>query len=286
MTTSAKTAPAWLADFQRRFGDAITTLLDRSTGTLAATPNAYDDALVKMTTDGPTATRSERLAIYNRQYWFRLFTAFHEAYPLTTRLFGAWEMNAHAARFLVANPPGHWDLGRAADGFDSFLEKELAAEDDITRRTLVEAARIDRAWQKVFLAPPVPAFRPSEANALRLLDSKLLRSPAVAIVREHAPLMDLRRRVMREPGETRIEMPALLEAPRFWALVRRDEGTLQLRLDRREAELFDHLETHTVRDALAMLEASSTDEERSALPDKTRAWLARSVENDFWIGLA
>ncbi len=281
-----KIAPAWLADFQRRFGDAITTPLDRSTGALAATPAAYDDTLVNMTTDGPTAPKRERLAIYNRQYWFRLFTTFHEAYPLTMRLFGAWDMNAHIMRFLAANPPAHWDLARATEGFDSFLENELAAESDEAKRVLVEAARIDRAWQRVFLAPAVPTYRPSEAEAPRLLDSRLVQSPAVAFVEEHAPLLELRRHIMREPGETRIEMPPAFDAPRSWALVRRDEGTLQLLLDAREAELLHLLATRSVREALAMLEAACSNEERAALPEKARAWLARSVENDFWIGLA
>ena len=280
----SKAVPSWLADFQRRFGDAIRTPLDRSTGTLTAVPSAYDDRLVHMTANGPAATRTERIAVYNRQYWFRLFTAFHDAYPLTTRLLGAWEMNAHVAKFLAVNPPGHWDLASATEGFDSFLERALADEGEIERRMLVEAARIDRAWQRVFLAPAVAKFRFTEADAARLLDSRLVSSPAVAIVEEHAPLMELRRRVMHERGEARVEMPAPFERPRFWALVRRDEGTLQLPLDAREAELFDLLTQRTVRDALGCLEAACSEEERAALPEKARAWLARSVENDFWLG--
>ena len=281
-----RSAPSWLADFQQRFGDAIRTPLDRSSGTLTATPSAYADALVSMTTDGPATGRTERIAVYNRQYWFRLFTAFHDAYPLTTRLFGAWEMNEHVARFLSARAPNHWDLATATEGFDSFLEADLAVEGEGTRRTLIDAARIDRAWQRVFLAPAAPKFRFSETDAERLLDARLRLSPAVAFVVEHAPLMDLRRRVMNEPSDPRVAMPAPFDPPqsRSWALVRRDEGTLQIPLDAREAQLFELLAQHTVRDALARLEAACTEDERKILPQKTRAWLARSVENDFWLG--
>ena len=281
-----KSAPTWLAEFQRRFGDAIRTPLDRSTGTLAATPSAYDEALVKMTTNGPAIDRTERIAIYNRQYWFRLFTASHDAYPLTTRLFGAWEMNDLVARFLSARPPSHWDLARATEGFDSFLETELVTATEPTRRTLLEAAHIDHAWQRVFSAPAVPKFRFAETDAARLLDARLVLSPAVSFVVEHAPLMDLRRRVMNERGDAGVEIPAPFDPPqsRSWALVRRDEGTLQLPLDAREARLFELLTEHTVREALAILEAECAEEERRALPGKTRAWLARSVENDFWLG--
>ena len=279
-------APAWLAEFQQRFGDAIRTPLDRSTGTLRATPSSFDEALVNMTTDGPAADRTERIAIYNRQYWFRLFTTFHDAYPLTTRLLGAWEMNDYAARFLCARAPSHWDLASATEGFESFLESDLTAKDEPVRRTLVEAARIDRAWQLVFLAPAVPKFRFEEVDAARLLDARLVLSPAVIFVAEHAPLMDLRRRIMNEPGDARVAMPAPFDPPRSrsWALVRRDEGTLLVPLDAQEAQLFELLAKHTVRDALAILEAGSAEGERKLLPEKTRAWLARSVENEFWVG--
>ena len=37
-----RAAPAWLADFQARFGDVVRTPLDRATGTLTATPERYD----------------------------------------------------------------------------------------------------------------------------------------------------------------------------------------------------------------------------------------------------
>ena len=53
-----KAAPTWLADFQRRFGDAIRTPLDRSSGTLAAEPAAYDDALVKIFGGQGTSTET------------------------------------------------------------------------------------------------------------------------------------------------------------------------------------------------------------------------------------
>ena len=39
---SSKPAPAWLAELQAHFGAALRTPLDRSTGTLRATPERYD----------------------------------------------------------------------------------------------------------------------------------------------------------------------------------------------------------------------------------------------------
>lgn len=278
-----RAAPEWLAEFQRRFGDAIRTPLDRSTGTLRATTNAYDPELVRSTAPGPATSREERLAVYNRQYWFRLFGVFHDAFPLTMRLLGAWDFNAYVAEFLAEAAPRHWDIAHASDGFVIFFEGAVVDRDDSL--ALVEAARIDRAWQDVFLAPPVEPFRPTEEHAARLLDARLAPSPAVAIVDEHAPLLELRHRIMSEPGESRVAAPSPHPSARSWAIVRRDTGTLQMPLDAREAELLRALVKNTVRDALALVEASCSDEERAKLPENARAWLAKSVANGFWIGL-
>jgi hypothetical protein len=95
---SAHEVPPWLADFQARFGDTLRTPLDRTSGTLTATPATYDAALV-------AEVGSERLAVYNRQYWLRLFGVLHDAFPLTARLVGYWAFNEHAGAYLAAQPP-------------------------------------------------------------------------------------------------------------------------------------------------------------------------------------
>lgn len=279
-------APAWLADLQARFGRVIRTPLDRSTGTLRATPEAYDALARAQASNGPVASGDERLAVYNRQYWFRLFTVLHGAFPLTSRLVGYWQFNDYAARFLLAHPPRHWDIDRVPNGFDDFFCDALDREDAPEREALSEAARLDAAWRAVFEAPAVTPFRPSAEDAARLLDARLVPSPAVAVVEEHWPLLELRRRLRDDASEARAALPARLARPNRWALVRRPEGIGQLTLEAREAELFSLLREHSVGDALARLEAACSDEERAALPARARTWLARSVQLEFWAGLA
>ncbi len=261
-------APAWLADFQARFGEVIRTPLDRATGTLTATPDSYDPRIAQ-------DSGAEKLAVYNRQIWFRFFDVMQSAFPLTMRLLGAWTFNDHAAKFLLANPPRGWDIDRVPDGF----EKVFADDPRLER---VEASRIDAAWREVFRAPEVTVFHPSAEDAASLLDSRLALSPAVAFVEEHFALIDLRKKILREPGETRVDAPPRFSPSKWWAIVRRDEGTLQVPLEAREAELLASLQTRTVRDALGVLEDSCSMEERATLPAKTRAWLARSVTLEFF----
>jgi hypothetical protein len=278
------TLPAWLEELEARFGSVIRTPLDRATGTLAATPTLYDTQVLGEARDGPKASGADRLAVYNRQYWFRLFEVLQAAFPLTTRLLGHWSFNDYAARFLVANPPHGWDLDRAPDGFETFLSASLDDSEGAKREALIESARIDAAWRGVFSAPRVTPYKPSASDAARLLDARLTPSPAVALVEEHWPLLELRKTLRDDTSETPVALPTRLPHSRWWALVRRDEGMGQLPLASREAELFTLLSSHTVADALGLLEQACTDEERAALPAKTQAWLARSVELDFWVG--
>lgn len=282
----SESAPAWLMEFQARFGGVIRTPLDRATGTLLATPSAYDPVARAEARNGPLASGDERLAVYNRQYWFRLFGVLHAAFPLTSRLVGYWQFNDYAARFLLAHPPRHWDIDRVPNGFDVFFSEALESVDAPTeRKALREAARLDAAWRGVFEAPPVTAFRPSPEQAPRLLEGRLVASPAVAVIQEHWPLLELRRRLRDDSSEARAALPPRLVRPNWWALVRRPQGIGQLALDAREGELFCLLRDHSVAEALAQLERACSDEERAALPARARAWLARSVELEFWAGL-
>lgn len=187
---SERPPPPWLEEFQGRFSALLRAPLDRSTGTLRADTSAYDPAVDAR--DAANATARERLAVYHRQYWFRLFGALQTAFPLTTRLLGHWHFNEHVASFLVASPPRGWDLDRAPDGFEAHLAATLDEAGAVSgppagrvpRRAVIEAATIDAAYRAVFRAPAVTGYRPSPADAARLLDARLTPSPAVVIVEE------------------------------------------------------------------------------------------------------
>jgi len=271
--------PAWLADFQARFSSVLRTPLDRTTGTLRATPSSYDPAVDAR--EAHNASARDRLAVYNRQYWFRLFTVLQGTFPLTTRLLGHWAFNEWAARHLLAHPPRSWDVDEAATGFPAHFAEVYDGAD---RDALVEAVTIDAAWRAVFRAPDLVPYRPSAEDAARLLDARLLPSPSVVVFEEHWPLVELRASLVDDPGETRVALPPA--ATQWWAVMRKPTGIARMRLEPREGQLFALLREHPVREALGRLEQACTEEERASLPDRTRTWLARSVGLDFWTGLA
>jgi hypothetical protein len=279
-----RSAPDWLVELQARFGAVLRTPLDRSTGTLRATVAAYAPAALDDARDGPRRPAAERLAVYNRQYWFRLFGVMQTAFPLTARLLGYWRFNDYAARFLLAHPPRDWDLDRAPDGFEDSLDGALGTGD--ASDALREASRIDAAWRRLFHAPATAPFRPTAEDAARLLDARLVPSPAVAVVVERWPLLELKAALAGAPGELPVALPPRLPDARWWALVREPNGIRHVALDAREGELLALLRRHTVRDALARLEATCSDAERASLPVNAQRWLARGVARGVWCGLA
>ncbi len=273
-------APAWLAALQDRFGAAIRTPLDRTTGTLRAVPEAYPPEALDDLRDGPEAPASARLAVYNRQYWLRLFTVMQTAFPLTTALLGPWAFNAHAARFLLAHPPRSWDLDQAPDGFEDFVTEGFAG--DLPVEALGEAARLDAVWRALFRAPAATPFRPRPEEAARLLEGRLVPSPAVALFVERWPLVALKRSLEGVRGGGAVDLPPPHPRPLGWALVREPGGIRQLPLEALEGELLALLREHPVGVALGILEARCTAGERAALPERARRWLARGVSMGIW----
>ena len=88
------------------------------------------------------------------------------------------------------------------------------------------------------------------------------------------------------PGESPLPVPTRLAQSRAWALVREPEGIRQVALEAREGDLLGLLREHTVRDALAYLEAACTQSEQATLPQDAQRWLARGVQLGLWRGIS
>jgi putative DNA-binding protein len=270
-------SPAWLLELQARFGRMLRTPLERHTGELSAAAGAYEPELVRVARGGRTTSAGQRLAVYNRQYWFRLFTLLQSRFPLTARLLGFWHFNQHAANFLSQHPPRSWDVDDVAAGFSDFLSQQPVDE------AVMEAARIDAAYHDVFHAPPVTAHQFSAAETEHLPRARLRFSPARALLSEHWPLCALRQHGFTD--EAPLQLEPRLDRARFWLLGRNELQVGLVALEPREAELLELLKHAQVASALAELEARCSPEERVELPVKAQSWLARSVRLDVWVGL-
>lgn len=288
--------PAALAEFQRWFSSVLRTPLDPSSLTFAISPDAWPTDAEAQTTAGGHGTTRQRLAVYNRQYWLRLFTTFGKEFPLVARLLGFFRLNQLAQSFLLERAPRGFDLGQAPDGFDVWLDHLLARPDvvsvtpplpdDLDRDALRQAAAIDGAFRALWVAPHVPPFRPTHEDAARLPSSLLLPSPSVALVDEGWALLALRRALAADTGEGSVPLPNKHDHPRTVALVRLADGLAELPLDALQAQLYRALPRVPLSDALAQLAAAAPADRVDALPADVQRWLRWSVELGFWRGIA
>lgn len=279
----------WLAELQARFGAALRTPLSAAGGTLHADRRAYPERAVADLLPGPQLTAAERLSVYHRQYWLRLLRVLQEQYPLVMRLCGAWGFNQHAIAFLSLEPPRGCDLGDVGVGFDDFLAQHVqdvpvhnAGAQPLPRAALLEAARLDAAFRRVFMAPEEPAFH---ASADELASQRLRRSRALAIVHESWPLLELRARIFGKPESHAIPLPLALLRRRSWALYRGARGVSQLALEPEQARLLELLRQCPLGAALAALEAECDATAREGLPARTQQFLAHAVRHGFFAGV-
>jgi len=288
------TSPEWLLDLQARFSGLLRTPLDRSTTSLRADTSAYDPALVDAAQPSSTLSSAERLAVYHRQYWFRLFTVLQGLYPLTTRLLGYWRLNGFAAHHLVERPPRGFDIDAIGDDFAMSLAEQLPENGTVVTDSglrveaaaVLDAAHVDAAFHRVTRAPRSEPLRPGPADAARFNDSCLRLSAGVALVQERWPLAELRMSFVERQGDGQISLPERWPTPRHWLLARHASKLGLLALEPREAELLGLLQLLPLEQALGRLEAAASPAERESLPERAQAWLARSVRLGVWAGFA
>lgn len=293
-------SPRWLVEFQREFSAVLRAPLDRTLGALQADVQQYPEGIAGDAVATTALSARERLAVYNRQYWYRLFSVLQRAYPLTTHLLGPWVFNGLASRYFEAHPPTHRELDRVAVGFSGHLLERLECEGaqalrvaaapgrslELPLAALMDAVRLDAAWRAVFVAPAAGTFSLSPADAARLALARLERAPAVALVWLGYPLVELRVQALSRPLEKPLPVPMSLSEPVPWLLVRTQRGVGYVKLERTEGQLFEELFEYPVGAALARVEQRVSENERASLPQKTQAWLARSVRLGVWSGVA
>ncbi len=268
--------PDALAAFQQRFSAMLRTPLDRSTGTLRATPARYPAELQTCITAGAVPV-DERLAVYNRQYWFRFFTVLQGVYPLTTALVGAWAFNGLVARFLEANPPTGHELGMLGDGLAEHL-RATPPVTDVPATALAEVLAHDVAFHRAWTAPNAEPLRMTADLAPRLERGRFVRAPSFSLLRESWPWVTMRHELPTPLGEHRVPMPKRHPAPRDWLVGRAGSTIHVVPLEPAQAVLLEQLSHDPLPAVLARLEDQlGTDACRGV-----QRWLAHAMDLGVW----
>lgn len=279
--------PEWLARFQRDFGATLRAPLDRATGTLVAQPARYPQAIASAIVGD-----RERLAVYNRQYWFRLFGVFHHELPLTTTICGAWGMNGLAARFLDAHPPHARDLAHAVDGFDRFALDQVGAAGlgvapgapRVPRDVLAQALAIDLAFRACISAPQQRQLVLIGVAPARLAVGRLRPSTAHALVDEDRALVALRQDGVAGSRPAPLP-PHHVDGPVTWLIARTSGGLRVLPVARGPATLWRLLALPPVGEALARFERDHAHLASDTLALSTQRWLAEGARLELWTDL-
>ncbi len=183
-----------LLDTQRRFFGALLEPLVGENRALAELPpgaaapsdafNATADALLRSTN---SVHARERLALYHRQYWWRLLDSLAEDFPRVRDLLGAEPFRAALERYLRASPPASWTLRHLGAGFAAFLRDDAETAHAL-RPWAAALADYEYAHMQVFEAAALPA--PTETDfATRTLSLQ----PSVVLVPADRPLSRLLR---------------------------------------------------------------------------------------------
>jgi Putative DNA-binding domain len=122
MTASAST-PTSLLEIQRRMAAAVMHPLTRSETMPRkrrdGTSNRNEaDAIIR---PNDRLTSFERLEIYNRQYWFRLYSAFEEDFPGLQAILGRARFDALMRAYLTDCPSQCWTLRNLGSRLETWL---------------------------------------------------------------------------------------------------------------------------------------------------------------------
>lgn len=294
--------PPWLSPLQRAFGALLERPLEAQGGILRAHPPS--PTLLAALTD--PATASARLALYQEQYWMRLFGALQAELPRFAQVVGYWSFNALAALHLRDAPPTAVDLARCGDGLSAKLLAQLdliagrsGAPDTRSIGSLVtgddpwsaalrplsapvdlarQALKIDEAARHALASPYAGVWRPARAEIAALPDRRLRLAPSIRLLREDWALAD-------RAAPTDPPLPfARHAAPQFWVSFRAERSTALAQIEPGLARLLVLSADRPFGEALDGLARDRSATETEALSAALPGWIERALASGWWIG--
>lgn len=149
--------------------------------------------------DGPILTASQRIGIYNQQYWWRLYHIMQSHYPGLLRIFGSDEFNSQISKpYLMKYPPNDWSLHNLGERLTQWIEEEYQQDD---KAFVLNMAKIDAAYQKIWHTPMLKSQRKISA------DVPLFLSPSVKLLEMQVDLMAFRFQLMQEEKDYWVDHP-------------------------------------------------------------------------------
>jgi hypothetical protein len=143
-------------------------------------------------------TSFERLEIYNRQYWFRLFSSFEEDFPGVQAVVGRKRFQGLMRAYLEAHPSTSFSLRNLGSRLVSWLEENPAWTKPHSEMA-IEMARFEWADIEAFDSATWPTLT-VEARSQIGAESQLALQPHLRLVEAHYAIDDALIAVRNESG--------------------------------------------------------------------------------------
>ncbi len=201
-SNSAREGAGQLLEIQRRMAAAVMHPLTRAEtmprrrrdGT---SNRAEAEAIIR---PNDRLTSFERLEIYNRQYWFRLYTCFEEDFPGLLAIVGRAKFDALMRAYLTDCPSESFTLRNLGSRLESWLERNPGTIQPHVQLAL-DMVRLEWAHIEAFDSEEKPRLN---AEALVNLDenSVLHLQPHLRLLALSYPVDDLLLQVRTEDGSS------------------------------------------------------------------------------------
>lgn len=191
-----------LLDIQRRMAAAVMHPLTKTEAMPrrrrdGASNNAEADSLIK---PNDRLTSFERLEIYNRQYWFRLYSSFEEDFPGLQAIVGRKKFDALMRAYLTERPSESFSLRNLG----SRLENWLVAHPELIEGHMnlaLDMVRLEWAHIETFDSAAEPLLDPDDLASIDE-HSVLHLQPYLHLLSLQYPVDDLLIRLRSENGSS------------------------------------------------------------------------------------
>lgn len=284
-----------LLNLQRRMARAVMTPLTNSERMRSVGPDGRSMRAVANQIIRPNdrLTSFERLEIYNRQYWFRVLSAFAEDFPGLRAVLGGRRFDAMAKAYLIHCPSQSYTLRNLGSRLVDWLQKHPAWAGE-RQNLAVDMARLEWADIEAFDGLREPSLKPEDLAGVDPAKLRLRLQAYVSLLALRYPVDDLLLDVRKDSDDLDVASNTFSErhkrkrvsavsklkpSPIFLAVHRLDEDVYFRRLDREEFAILSAL--HAGKSLSSAIESGLRG---SAIPPADRA--AR-VEKWFhtWSGL-
>jgi Putative DNA-binding domain len=283
-----------LLTLQRQMARAVMTPLTpsermRSVGAGGRSLRAVAAQIIK---PNDRLTSFERLEIYNRQYWFRLLSAFAEDFPGLRAVLGGKQFDEVAKAYLADCPSRSFTLRNLGSRLEDWLRKRPKWAGS-SQKLAVDMVRLEWAEIEAFDGKAEPPLKPEDLAGAKPANLRLWLQPYFQLLDLRYPVDDLLLEVRKDDGDIEVASNAFSErrkrnrahsvarmkpSPIFLAVHRLDDSVYFRRLDRDEFAILSALragKSLSVAIETGFRKSSVTPEEKAERAERWfRTWAA------------